>query len=187
LPLARLDEPDVSAFLARVLGSGVDPATIAAVFRTSEGNPLFVSEAARLLRQGGDVGAVPDGVRGAIRARLDGLPEPALEVLAAASILGREFSLDELSTLTGRPPAELVERLHPALDIALLSLELDGRYRFSHFCVREVIHDDLPAPRRWALHRAVADALAARVSGALAPAYSELAHHLLEAGPDARG
>jgi hypothetical protein len=187
LPLARLDEPEVGAFLGRVLGSDLSPATIAAVFRTSEGNPLFVSEAARLLRQGGDLRAVPDGVRGAIRARLEGLPAAALEALTAASVLGREFSLEKLAALTGWPAVELADRLRAAVDIALLSVEDDGRYRFSHFCVREVIHDDLPAPRRWALHRSVADALTECASGSFAPAYSELAHHLLEAGPEARG
>lgn len=186
LPLARLAEPEVSAFLARVLGSDISPATIAAVFRTSEGNPLFVGEAARLLRQGGDVRAIPEGVRGAIRARLESLPEATREGLTAAAILGRQFALEPLAALSGQPMAELAERLRAAVDVALLSIEGDGRYQFSHFCVREVIHDDMPAPRRWALHRSVADQLAACASGGLAPAYSELAHHLLEAGPEAR-
>jgi tetratricopeptide (TPR) repeat protein len=186
LALGRLDEPTVSAFLRRVLGGAVTAATIATVFHTSEGNPLFVSEAARLLRQGGDARAVPAGVRGAIRARLEGLPDAARETLARASVLGREFSLDELAGLAELPATDLAERLQPAIDVALLSAESNGRYRFSHFCVREVIHDDLPPPRRWALHRRVADELEARACLALEPAYSELAHHLLEAGPDAR-
>jgi predicted ATPase len=184
LALARLGEREVAELLARALGSA---AAAQAVFRSSEGNPLFVSESARLLLQGGELRAVPDGVRGAIRARLEALPEGTRELLSVASVIGRDFALEELALLAERSAAELAEALRPALDRALLEPAEGRRYRFSHYCIREVLHDELPDARRWALHRRLAEVLEARLGGPTSPPCSELAHHLLEAGLEARG
>ena len=73
--------------------------------RTS-GNPLFVSEMARLAAARG--AAVPRWSRktaqGAIRRRVARLPQPAQHVLTVAAVLGQESSLDPVRTLAGLDP-----------------------------------------------------------------------------------
>ena len=79
--------------------------------RQTEGNPLFVTEVVRLLVQEEEFTQekagqrdswnvrIPEGVREVIGRRLDRLSERCNETLTIASVVGREFTLDQLSPL----------------------------------------------------------------------------------------
>ena len=78
------------------------PEIVDAVHSRTEGNPLFVTEVVRLLKQEGfeegrgwDV-RIPEGIRDAIGRRLSGLSEECNQVLTTASVIGREFSIQQL-------------------------------------------------------------------------------------------
>ena len=69
----------------------------------TDGNPFFIREVLRDLDEGrgqpvadgvGPSVGVPSGVRGLVAQRVSRLPEPADRVLAAASVVGREFSFE---------------------------------------------------------------------------------------------
>lgn len=189
IELERLGRVHVAAFLAR--GSSV-PSDAAgdAVYRVTEGNPLFLVEVSRLLTErdwasAENLGvAIPRSVRHTIRARLERLSARARSALEVASVIGRQFRVPMLAELAERPLAELAAPLTEALDEGILIEVAPAEYRFSHVLLREVLHLDLSEERRAALHWDAADALRRRL-GADAP-WSEVAHHLLEAGPDAR-
>ena len=78
--------------------------------------------------------SLPEGVRHAIRLRLERLSEATRKVLGAASVLGREFRLEFLEQLipeSGRDA--LLESLDEALTAHVVSANGDtpGRYRFA--------------------------------------------------------
>jgi predicted ATPase len=73
---------------------------VTAIQEVTEGNPLFVREIVRLLgsrdelqRPGGLTVPIPDSVRAVIQQRLVPLSADAVQMLAAASVVGRDFDL----------------------------------------------------------------------------------------------
>ncbi len=93
----------------------------------------------RLLSQQGELGGtetggpsslrIPEGVREVIGQRLNRLSSECNRVLATASIIGREFSLDQLSRLFDEPSTgsrqqlsedQLLEALEEALEVRLI-------------------------------------------------------------------
>ena len=115
--LRGLSEEDVGRFIELVSGVAPPSGMVEAVYRQTEGNPLFVTEVVRLLVQEGGlsgVGAhggaplqgerdtwsvrIPEGMREVIGRRLDRLSERCNQTLTVASVIGREFSLEQDGT-----------------------------------------------------------------------------------------
>jgi tetratricopeptide (TPR) repeat protein len=193
LPLGGLSEREVASFIDLTTGVTPPAGVAAKVHAETEGNPLFVGEVVRLLAEEGllerpaavwDVG-VPQGVRQVIARRLSGLSDRAIQVLTRAAVLGREFDVAALETLTGRPRDELLETLDEAV-AAKIVIETPGalgRLRFSHALVRDTLYDELAVARRVRLHREAGAALERRYAGDLEPHLAELAHHFGRAAP----
>ncbi|HEV3287670.1 MAG TPA: hypothetical protein VG123_01620, partial [Streptosporangiaceae bacterium] len=115
---------------------------------------------------------LPPTLRLTILRRLSFLPEPALQALRSASILGSGFSLTDLATVTGRPAVDLSVMLGEAISARML--EDDGlRLRFRHELIRDAIYQDLAGSVRRALHREAGQ----RLARAGAPAL-QVAEHL---------
>jgi len=179
IPLRRLDEREVGELVAETTGAAASPDRVTAIFRRTEGNPLFLRE---LLRLSGTTGSQPDGIREVVRARLVLLPPPARALLEAAAVLGREFWIDPLSAITGIAEVELRGRLGPAADAGIVEpLEHTGTWRFTHVLLREGLYDALAQDRRRSLHAAAVTELRHRVGD---PPLAELAHHALHAIPE---
>ncbi len=169
LVLAGLSAEDI-----RVMLPGADAGVVAAVQRRSEGNPLFVSQVARLLGPGAaavEEVPVPAGIRQAVRrqvARL-GRPETATEpgdgtpaaeeILATAAALGPGID-PALVAAALDAPAGLVTRLcDDATAIGLLGPghDVGEVYRFRHALIRETLYAELaPQARAQAHHRIAA-------------------------------
>ena len=111
--------------------------------------------------------------------------EKCRELLALASVVGREFHTDVLAAVSGVEPVFVVDHLDEAVAIGMLMTVPNppGRYRFAHEIVREVLYDDLPATRAMTLHRAVAEAFEAIYAAELDLHAAELAHHFAMAAP----
>jgi predicted ATPase len=92
-------------------------------------------------------------------ARIDGLDEPARNVLGVASVVGIDFSTDLVENLLGRSvPAGTLGRL---VDAALVVPGESERWRFSHPLVRDAAYAGMLASRRRRLHARLADRLEA--------------------------
>ncbi len=173
--LAPLVAEDVSS-LVRDAIANADERLIASIFETTRGNPLFVDELVRDARSSSSGTArIPLGVREIIRQRLSLIGDDARRVLEAGAVLGVEFAAANAARMDTAAPAVLDDAERSGLVIAR-----GDRFRFAHSLYREALYHDLPRDRRRELHRDAARALAAGD----APV-SEIAHHLLEAGPDA--
>lgn len=169
--LGALGRQAVSDLTADVAGAPAGPALAAHLGRTG-GNPLFVIEVLRGLRDEGalvvagghvevDLPALPATVQAAIRRRTGFLPSATLEVLKVASVLGTRFPLAELAAVMATTPAQLMGRLDPAIEAGFLGDD-QGALAFRHEVIRDAIYSELPAPIRNGLHRQVAGVLAER-------------------------
>jgi predicted ATPase len=134
LLLGGLSREDIDRFMALATGIAPPQAVLGAVYRQTEGNPLFMTEVVRLLVQEGvltqagiskfhmlsgatrgtvppgseqDVRVrIPDGVREVIGRRLNRLSEQCIQTLTIAAAMGREFRLEELACLVDDLPQE---------------------------------------------------------------------------------
>jgi class 3 adenylate cyclase/tetratricopeptide (TPR) repeat protein len=149
----------------------------------AEGNPFFLEELVQAVNDGGgETLPVPDSVQGVLAARIDRLPETAKHVLQTAAVLGREFPERWLRAIADAPE-RLDADLHELTRLEFL-YERSGderAYVFKHALTQDVAHATLVTPRRRALHRRAADALAALEPDRLADVAPRLAHHYLEA------
>jgi DNA-binding SARP family transcriptional activator len=186
--LGPLNEEDAHA-LARALRPASadtnDAALLETVWRTSEGNPLAVVEAARAVTDGapgapGTGADIPELVRALIRERLDRLPDLARRALDMAAVIGRSFELRLLEQATALGEEAALAQVHDLVHRRLLDDRAHG-LGFSHERIREVAYEAILPSRRRAMHAAAADAITVVYDGRLDDRAHALAMHWREA------
>ena len=186
-PLARGEAQD---FIDALLPSASPNRWRRLIRERTAGNPLFIEEVCRGLRESGALDEappetesdslanwIPDSVQAVVRARIDRLGEEAGRLLRIASVLGDAFPMPVLRRLAERSDVEAsVAELGRA---GLLSVGGDGeRGRFHHAITREVAYQMLPRKRRRELHEAAGGIIEAQFAGdRLEAHYEELSHH----------
>jgi class 3 adenylate cyclase len=166
----------------------------------TEGNPFFITEILRHLRDTGviyrvaggwtsdravDQLAIPEGVKEVVGRRLSSLSETANQALTVGSVAGREFDVELLERVTGLAPESLLAALEEALHARLISETpaVIGRYGFAHAIVREALYDELSTARRLRLHKRIGGALEELHAGEIEAYLPAIARHYLEAAP----
>jgi tetratricopeptide (TPR) repeat protein len=196
LNLRGLDRGDVTALIEALSGAAPSEARVAAVHERTEGNPLFVREAVRLLaaqatleRPGRLDVPIPGSVRAVIQRRLAPLSADAVQVLSAAAVVGREFDLALVGPVCELPAGRVLGALSEALAVGVVAEEPGtvGAYRFSHALIREVLYDRLPVPARLQLHRRVGEAIERRYGTGSGAHVAELARHFAEVAAAGQG
>ncbi len=171
-----LGEPETEALVAALLGSRRLPPDLVRIVREkAEGNPLFVEEITRSLRERGML-VRPDGeivwtggapvefpatIQDIIRARIDRLEEPVKRTVQAAAVIGREFGYRLLTRIS-----EVATDLQHYLD-TLTHAELihetrffpELEYIFKHAVTQDVAYQSLLTQRRKNLHGAIGQAI----------------------------
>jgi eukaryotic-like serine/threonine-protein kinase len=198
VPLRGLSQEDVGRFIE--LTSGIKPpeALVTAVHGQTEGNPLFVNEVVRLLVQEGELSPqrlkerkswtvrIPEGVREVIGRRLDRMSERCNQVLTVASVIGREFSFEQMARLSDDTSEE---RLLAMLEEAVAARVIEemprpaGRYQFTHALIQETLASELSSARRVRLQARIAQGLEALYGAHADDHAAELAFHFGEAEP----
>ncbi len=181
---------------ATTKGSSSAP-LVAALERGTKGNPLYATEALRLLAAEGRLEAladgptqhlaVPPGVRAVIGRRLERLAASTRAILTLAAVVGLEFDAELLGQIADGSGEETATGIDEAVGEGLL-LEVTGtpgRYRFSHDLVREALYDEPGPGRRRALHRRVAEHLERLHASTPDSHLAELAYHFYEGEADA--
>ncbi len=150
-----------------VLGGDTAPALAARIHDETGGNPLFVLETVRAVRDQGGIGPdggedlpLPGSIRDVTVARVQQLSPTVREVLAVAAVQARAVDLDVLSHVTASQdqPAVTGDAVAELLRGGLLVEESDG-YGFRHELLRRIVVDELEDGVRVDLHARVADAL----------------------------
>jgi predicted ATPase len=172
--LRGLSQDDVGRFIEMVSGITPPQGMAEAVYRQTEGNPLFVTEVVRLLVQEGELTPersaqreswsvrIPEGVREVIGRRLDRLSERCNLTLTVASVIGREFTLDQINPLIDDLSEDrLLEVLEEALAARVIE-ELPravGQYQFTHALIQDTLAEELSSTRRARLHARIGEVL----------------------------
>ncbi|MBD3370176.1 diguanylate cyclase [Candidatus Fermentibacteria bacterium] len=153
----------------------IPPEVLSLLLERSGGNPLFLrqllvylwEEGAITTREGGgwdyDLGAernLPRSVKQVVDRRLKGLDENSGRILRVSSLARGEFTLAQLSKVTGEPEMSVARALEPPLKMGLL-WEFSGEdglpaYRFSHDAIREFLEEKLSGSERKRLSKSFA-------------------------------
>ena len=186
--LGGLDSDAVSEFIRSTADIVPDGLTVAAVWRETNGNPLFVGEAVRLLEAEGRLGdigdltslrlAVPTGIRAVITRRIGHLSTNVGEMLTNAAVVGPEFGIDVVRRITAQPDSDFAAAIDDAMEAGLLTpvVGAPGRLRFSHELVRETLYDQLSVEAQARLHRAIGESIE-RIAAVADSRLAELAFH----------
>jgi len=184
LALQGFSRDEVARFVANAGTRSLAEAWASRLYEITDGNPFFLDEMVRLLEtQGGSLPAtgwsVPHGVLATIRQRIEVLDPEVVQLLARATVVGRELDLGFLEAALETPRATLYERLQPAIDADLVRIVADrpGRLRFAHALVHDALHAELPARQAAELHGRCGDLLATRHADAIDSYVTEIAHH----------
>ena len=197
IPLRGLSPDEVQRMLSNIAGQEVVFELAEAVYRQTEGNPLFIQEVIRyaaesgiIKREGGQWVAaggpeslltqIPEGLKDVIGRRLTGLSDDCNRVLSVASVIGRDFAVDVLQRVGGITEDDLLSALEEAMRVSLIEDMKGGRearYRFTHAFFRQTLYEEMIAPRRLRMHNEVAKALEQHYEGRLEEHATELAEH----------
>jgi tetratricopeptide (TPR) repeat protein len=195
LALPTLSTADTVQMARAMLATEQLPEALQAlIVQKAEGNPFFVEEVVKSLRETGamrrqgdhyvltrplDETVVPDTIQDVLMARIDRLEEAPKKTLQLAAVIGREFThrlLDRLADIQGRTEPYLQElkaleliherRLYPEL-----------AYMFKHALTQDVAYNSLLVQRRQELHRLIGQAIEELYADRLAEQYEVLAYH----------
>lgn len=193
--LTGLLKQDVGLLIERTAGVSAVPTLVSALHRQTNGNPLFVTEAIRLLAaEGGFSGSqesstrrfpIPEAVREVIVRRLGHLSDSARSLLTLASVLGHDISFEALRNVRDGDAGDVDGGIDEAVGAGLL-VEVGGglgRFRFSHDLVREALYETIPPGRRARLHVMAGEALERMHALQPEPHLAVIAHHFFEGAP----
>ncbi|MFE6836677.1 adenylate/guanylate cyclase domain-containing protein [Streptomyces sp. NPDC057705] len=144
VPLGGLSDAEAQLLAAELTGDTADGGPLGPrVLARVGGNPLHLEQ---LLVAGTpiDADSVPLPLQALIGARIDALDPPEHQALGLASVLGGDFTADELTALAGHPaPAwtgfELRPTLHRLVQHRLIMPDR-GAFRFAGGLIQEVVY-----------------------------------------------
>jgi class 3 adenylate cyclase/tetratricopeptide (TPR) repeat protein len=185
ISLSSLSDGETACLLAELLGSVLPAETQVELLARAGGNPLYAEEFARMLRDRGHVGELPETVQGLIAARLDLLEPAGKALLQDAAVVGKRFWAGALAALSGLEGGPIEAGLHALERREFVRRERsstvvdDSEYGFRHLLVRDVAYGQIPRAERAGKHLAAAgwiEGLGRREDHA-----EMLAHHYLQA------
>jgi class 3 adenylate cyclase/tetratricopeptide (TPR) repeat protein len=200
-PVIRLDLgplPDVEGerLLQSLLGNDTSLGHIRRkILEHSQGNPLFVEELARSLKDSnavinesgmfkassGSPGIdIPETIHSVLASRIDLLDRPVKSLLQMAAVIGRDVSPELLSGLAGVAPDELASRLEilESRDfLRRIGSANTGEYSFKHELTREVAYSMMLLSVRRYLHAKAIEIIESRFADRLDEQIDRLADH----------
>lgn len=193
ISLSVLAEPDalrlVTAKWRSVFPRQLAPsATLAAIARRAQGNPLFIESIIDFMASSGvdpaqpmaNAADIPGDLASLMLSQVDQLPSHAAITLKAASVIGQDFDLESVCACMAleRDADAVKESLDQARHASLLASDLkDGRYAFRHGLIQETLYASLSQETRVECHTRAGQDIERRFSDDLAPHTDQLAFH----------
>jgi class 3 adenylate cyclase/tetratricopeptide (TPR) repeat protein len=173
MPLEPLSRAEAEVMLAEVFVDGVSDELGDRLYERSGGNPLFLTQLARVAHDQPGTDELPGSLRALIASRLDALTTTQRQMIDNASVLGASGPSSSL----GRFAVEMQQVFDPSdldalVDDGFFDL-VDGWWRFRSDIVREVAYQTLTKSSRAQRHAGTA--LVMQEYG-LAP-IDQVAHH----------
>lgn len=182
IPLAPLSGIETSALAIRVAGHPITPEDFDHLYRTTQGNPLFIVESIRAGLRNPEAARRMDAV---ISARLAQLSTPAYEIAGWAAAAGQAVSFHPLANATDWDEDTLSRALDELWQRRLIESVNDALYDFTHDRIRGVAAAELSPIGKRFFHRRIARALEELNGDDLSGVSVSLASHYQDAGmPD---
>jgi transcriptional regulator with AAA-type ATPase domain/tetratricopeptide (TPR) repeat protein len=151
----------------------------------AEGNPFFVEELARTVREqigGAAPMTVPDTVEEVLGGRIDRLAAEERRLLEVAAVVGKDVPFSVLHAVAGLPDEAVrraIDRLKRAEFLYETSPGPETEYTFKHTLTHEVAYGRLLPEARLALHARIVEAIERLYENRLAEQVDRLADHAL--------
>ncbi len=211
--LAAFTRDEVASYLDARFGRDLAQDAAEVLYRTTNGNPLFLATAIdhlvehRFITQSDErwaltvsppalEAAVPGSVASAVTQNLAELTQDERRAIGAASVAGTQVSLWLAAHAAGveeialEPVLELLARRQRFIAregvIELANGHFSPLYRFRHSLYQEIVLDQTPAPERAEAHARVGQAIEALFAGREQDAVGDLACHFHGANDHAR-
>jgi DNA-binding winged helix-turn-helix (wHTH) protein/tetratricopeptide (TPR) repeat protein len=183
--LGSLGAEDVNQLVERAAGRAM-PDLARRLRARTEGVPLFLREALRRLGERGGFddprrldANVPLADVNWVGDALGALSAPCAALVAAASVVGREFPLPLVAGIADVAREEALDLLDEAVEAGVVEADPEARvrYRFVHDLFRESAYAGLASGARAHLHHRAAEWLERQHAEELERVVAELAHH----------
>ncbi|MBM2822849.1 MAG: hypothetical protein HW413_1595, partial [Thermoleophilia bacterium] len=159
--LDALSAEETDALLDGLGGGVLDTDQRAHIITTAEGNPFFLEQLLALALEGGLLErALPETVQALLAARLDRLGPGERAVLERGSVVGREFSAEDVVALLDAAAVPTARtHLRTLSDRGFVRPRGNGAFGFRHVLVQEAVYRSAPKRVRAELHERFADRL----------------------------
>ncbi|MFD5244010.1 BTAD domain-containing putative transcriptional regulator [Amycolatopsis sp. NPDC058340] len=172
MPVEVLTDDDIAAVFEAILAAKLGP-SLRPLVRRAAGNPLYAREVAHDLVRSGSVRITagvaevtldgtenaPRSLLAAVARTLETLDPATTGILRTASLLGAEFAVEDIATLAGKSPLEVLQELEPATTAGVIEYAGD-KLAFHHPFQRQALYGAIAEPARAELHRRAAESLA---------------------------
>ena len=158
LTLSPFEAADTARLAEAIAGEPLAESEALLLQETTGGFPLYVVEAVRGTADRGQAPRQPGDLTAVLRNRLEQATPAAREVAGLAAAVGRDFSLD-LLTEASDLDADVVVGAVDELWRRRIMREFRDGYDFSHDLLRDTAYAQLSPPKRWLLHRRIAQSL----------------------------
>jgi DNA-binding SARP family transcriptional activator len=158
LSLAPLGAADTGHLARAMSGRPLAEADIGLLHATTGGFPLYVVEAVRGTDDAGGAPLSAGDLAAVLRKRFEQATGPARDVAGLAAAVGADFTLDLLTEASDLDADVVVEAVDELWRRRIMREFGDG-YDFSHDLLRDTAYAAVSPPKRWLLHRRIAQAL----------------------------
>ncbi len=179
--LEELLQPERGVLIEDRLGESFEDAGATEVARRAGGNPLYIEELCRTIREVG-WDATPATIRDSVVARIDRLRRRTRAVLQRAAVIGETFRSSILEELVGSAVGpHLQELVEEGLLVQSNQADVQsqgGEFAFRHGLIQEVVYSSLSASPRRTTHANLGKLLALRADSGLDEPPAIVARHL---------
>jgi predicted ATPase/KaiC/GvpD/RAD55 family RecA-like ATPase len=198
--LKRMSPEDTSEMIRQILEQDdIPPEFCRLVYEKTRGNPFFIEEVIESLKEESviyreenrwkikEVSEIefPETVKNVIKARLDRLDDDCQNVLALASFVGNDFTIEAMCAVTGIEKSKLLESIDKMFKTGLIKERVirgEGICSFADILVRDVVYEEISPLKRKELHGVVGCALEKVYAKTIDDHLGELGYHFLESG-----
>jgi DNA-binding NtrC family response regulator/tetratricopeptide (TPR) repeat protein len=188
ITLAPLEPERATALITSLLGENVPADLLGILLAKAEGNPFFLEECARAVRERPDLAGtfvLPDTVNEVLLARIDRLTIDERRVLQTAAAIGRDVSPALLGLATGARPEDVSSALDKLVGAGFLLRapeEPTEAYVFKHALTQDVAYESLLPELRSELHATLVEAMEKFYSTRLLEEAERLGDHASKGG-----
>ncbi|MDH5671723.1 MAG: protein kinase [Myxococcales bacterium] len=200
--LEPMDDEDVARLVATRLGAEEIPFELLREITTkSGGNPLYVEEFIKALRQSGAVTfedgqldyhpeaasvEIPKTLRGIVASRVARLDPIQRYLLQVASLVGERFVAEIVAAAAQEEVSAVTAALESEEMQGIVTMRGPGEHMFAHALVQQVLVEGITLQARREIHTAIAQAISALYPSRIDEMAERLARHFEGAGDDAR-